>query len=503
MNKTTLVLGGIALIIGGILGFGLAQVGGDSDRIASVPGEKKILYWVAPMDPNFRRDKPGKSPMGMDLVPIYEGEEPGGGVTPAITIEPAIVNNIGVETAPVKRGTLHRQIDTVGFIKPNENRLGHVHIRSEGWIKELMVKTEGETVEAGELLFRMYSPALVTAQAEYLQALSLKNKTLIEAARERLAALGMTPRQISEIEESGKVDQLTDVRAHHAGTVLELGVAEGMYVEPGDMIMTIADLSSVWAIAEVYESQVPWVEEGQKATMRLAYAPGKVWEGVVDFVYPTVDPESRTVRARLVFDNPERLLKPNMYADISIDAAAQENVLHIPRMALIQTEGSDRVILALGDGRFRPAQVVPGIESGDRVAIIEGLNAGEIVVTSAQFLIGSEASLDASLLRLTADMDMQRLKPDQDNAASGVSSTGTGTITALDPASGKITLAHEPIPELGWPAMTMGFSLKRGLALGLSVGDHVRFELMKMPDGGYMIMEIEKAPTEGSGKAPQ
>lgn len=505
MNKKILAFSGAALVVGTILGFGISRIGGDNDKTpASGSSEKKVLYWVAPMDPNFRRDGPGKSPMGMDLVPVYEGEEPGdGNGAPALAIEPAIVNNLGVETAPVERGTLHRQIDTIGFIAPNENLLGHVHIRTEGWIEELVVKTVGETVEAGDLLFRIYSPALVNAQAEYLQALQLKNRALSDAARERLVALGMAPQQISAIEKVGRVDQLTDVRAPNAGTVLALGVAEGMYVKPGNTIMTIADLSSVWAMVEIFEGQAAWVEEGQTATMRLAFAPGKAWEGVVDFVYPTVNPESRTVRVRLVFDNPERILKPNMYADIRIDAAAQENVIHIPRMALIQTEGADRVILAKGDGRFRPAQVVAGIEAGDRVEIIKGLEAGETVVTSGQFLIDSEASLDASLLRLTADMDMRSMKPGEEEPAAEGFARGTGTITALDPAGGKVTLTHGPIPELGWPAMTMGFSLKAGLVQGLSVGDHIRFGMMKMPDGSYMIMDVERMPVDGNRRDSQ
>ncbi len=192
-----------------------------------------------------------------------------------------------------------------------------------------------------------------------------------------------------------------------------------------------------------------------------------------------------------------------MYADIRIDAAAQENAVHIPRMALIQTEDADRVILAMGNGRFRPAQVVAGIEAGDRVEIITGLEAGETVVTSGQFLIDSEASLDASLLRLAADMDMQSMKPGEDEPTSGKPLSGSGTITALDPTGDKITLAHGPIPEVGWPAMTMGFSLKAGLAQGLSVGDHIRFGMMKMPDSSYMIMDVERMPVDGNRKDSQ
>lgn len=402
MMANKLVLAVIMLVLGAGIGLGVARLSGN-DAGTAAPGEKKILYWVAPMDPNYRSDKSGKSPMGMDLVPVYEGDDTvSASEEPSLRINPAVVNNLGVRTALVERGTLSRPIHTVGYVTPNENLFGHIHVRTEGWIEDLRVKTMGETVAAGDLLFRMYAPALVNAQGEYLQALQLKNKVLTAAAREKLVALGMGDPQIETLTKTRKVRQLIDARAPHGGTVLNLGVAEGMYVKPDDIIMDIADLSSVWGMVEIYEDQAAWVEEGQSARMRLSFAPGRTWEGKVDYVYPTIDPDSRTLRVRLVFQNEDRVLKPNMYADITIDAAPKAGVLHIPQMALIQTENAERVILSLGDGRFRPAEVISGVQAGDRVEIIEGLEAGERVVTSGQFLIDSEASLDASLLRLSS-----------------------------------------------------------------------------------------------------
>ena len=492
MMNNKLVLAVVMLALGVGAGLGVAWLYGN-DVSEGAPGDKKVLYWVAPMDPDYRSDKPGKSPMGMDLIPVYEGEEPGGdSQEPSLRINPAVVNNLGVRTAPVERGTLSRPIDTVGYVTPNDNLFGHVHVRTEGWIEELRVKTAGETVAAGDLLFRMYAPALVNAQGEYLQALQIGNKALADAARERLVALGMGDQQIETLTKTRKVKQLIDVRAHHGGTVLKLGVAEGMYVKPDDMIMDIADLSSVWVMVEIYEDQAAWVAEGQPARMQLSFAPGRTWAGAVDYVYPTIDPDSRTLRARLVFQNRDRVLKPNMYADITIDAVPKAGVLHIPRMALIQTEAAERVILSLSEGRFRPAEVISGVHAGDRVQIIKGLEAGEQVVTSGQFLIDSEASLDASLLRLTAAAgEHEEVEPNSEQLQRGVV-TGRGTVTAIDTAGGRVTLAHDPIPEVNWPAMTMPFAIKQSLTAQIAVGDRVEFQMMEMPGGNYMIREIEK-----------
>jgi len=500
MNKTVIATV-IALAVGiggGFVLSGILNSGGSMQAADS--GKKKVLYWVAPMDPKFRRDQPGKSPMGMDLVPVYEGEENGASGQPALTINPAVVQNLGVRTAKAESGDFSRTVETVGYIMPNDNLQSEVTVRTEGWIEELAVKTPGEQVEKGDLLFRMYAPDLANAQAEYLQAAKRGNAAIRDAAKQRLKALGMTDRQIGAMAKEGSVEALTEVRAPQSGTLLDLSVTEGAYVKPGTVIARLADLSSVWVMAEVFEDQVPWVKKGADATMRLAFAPAETWEGRIDYVYPTIDPNSRTVKVRLAFDNPQETLKPNMYADLTIDGETRQNVVSIPREALIRTGTSDRVILALGDGQFRPAEVVPGMESGDRVAIIKGLKAGETIVTSAQFLIDSEASLDASLLRLTADHEnpstdiknIERPAKGRQPAAETGMVSGTGRVTAVKPDENQITLAHEAIPQIGWPAMTMGFAVKSGTADNLQPGDQVDFTLMKMPNGNYMITDIRK-----------
>lgn len=369
---------------------------------AAQPEEQpKIVYWVAPMDPDYRRDKPGKSPMGMDLIPVYEdGHRQAEGRSPLITIAPEVINNMGVRTAPVDRGRLSRRINTVGYVDFDESKLGHIHLRTEGWIERLRVRSEGERVKRGEPLFELYSPTLVTAQEEYLQALSVGNKALIGASRERLLALGLTNAQVKALQRTRRVRQKVTIHAPQDGVVAMLNVREGMFVQPATEVLSLADLSSVWVLAEVFEQQADWVKVGQGAEVRLSFLPGREWQGRVEYIYPSLNPKTRTLKVRLRFDNPQEVLKPNMYADVSLYADPKQDTIFIPREALIRTGKEQRVILDLGEGRFTPRKVRPGIESGDWVEIVSGLEEGEQVVVSGQFLIDSEASLKASLMRM-------------------------------------------------------------------------------------------------------
>ncbi len=357
--------------------------------------------YVCPMHSQIVRNEPGTCPIcGMVLVSVaVDGPMEGG--QPVVSISPAVENNLGVRTAQVEHGALARRIDTVGYVDLDENRISHVHLRTEGWIERLMVKSEGERVETGQLLFEVYSPTLVNAQEEYLQAVATGNKALAVASRERLESVGVSPSQIKAIARAGKARQLTQVYAPQDGVVSALNVREGMYVKPATEVMTLADLSSVWLLAEVFERQAHWVQAGQPAEVRLSYAPGRQWEGLVEYVYPQLDLKTRTLKVRLRFDNPGEALKPNMFADVTLFAGPKGDVLSIPREALIRTGSEERVILALGDGRFQARRVTSGIESGDRVEIRQGLEEGEQVVTSGQFLIDSESSMKASLSRMS------------------------------------------------------------------------------------------------------
>jgi len=369
----------------------------DDPAFCAENGEAGILYWVAPMDPNYRRDKPGKSPMGMDLVPVYADKT---GDAATVRIDPVMVQNLGVRTARVERGKLWRQINTVGYVAFDERKLSHVHLRTDGWIEKLNVKSDGEQIRKGDVLFELYSRELVNAQEEYIQALRGSNDYLKRASRDRLEALGMSGSQIRQVARDRRASQRVRILASQDGVVDGLNVREGMYVKPATEVLTLADLSSVWLLVDVFERQSDWVAVGQPAEVRLGYLPGRVWAGEVEFVYPTIDPKTRTLQARLRFDNPDDALKPDMYANVRIYAGPREDVLSIPRQALIKTGEAQRVIVALGKGSFRAQQVVAGMESGDFVEIISGLNEGDRVVTSGQFLIDSEASLRASFSRM-------------------------------------------------------------------------------------------------------
>ena len=365
---------------------------------SAVKKQKKILYWVAPMDPNYRRDEPGKSPMGMDLTPVYD--DGNGDNSISVKISAAVENNLGVRTAPVKLGSLWRKIDTVGYINIDESRVSHIHLRVDGWIENLSVNVEGDRVKKGQQLFDLYSPKLVNAMEELVQALRSSNKRLVMASKEKLISLGVSNKQILELSKTRNVPQTISVYAPQDGIVSMMMVREGMYVKPSTQVMTLADLSSVWVLAEVFESQSQWVELGQTADVELSSIPGQKWKGVVDYVYPSLDAKNRTLKARLRFDNPGELLKPNMFASVSIFGDSKNNVLSVPREAVLRSGNNERLIIAKGNGRFVQREVVSGMESGDWIEIKSGITQGEKVVISAQFLIDSEASMKASLLRM-------------------------------------------------------------------------------------------------------
>lgn len=387
-----------ALVIGIFAGRSLAPTRGAGTEPGTV-AERDILYWVAPMDPSYRRDGPGKSPMGMDLVPVYADDvdrQPG-----VVSIDPTVVNNLGVRSEPAAFGPLSRRIETVGYVTYDEDTVQHVHTRVEGWIERLATKATGDAVSRGQLLFELYSPTLVNAQQEYLAALRSNNSVLLDASRDRLAALGIAAGEIEELRRDRKVRQRVRVFAETDGVVAHLGVREGIYVTPSTEVMSIAKLDRVWVIAEVFERQAGWVRPGQDAEVELDYVPGRSWRGTVDYVYPELDPRTRTLRVRLRFDNESETLRPNMFARVSILGDSTTPVVHVPREALIRGGTTDRVVIALGDGRFRSRPVQVGVESGDRVAIHEGLGAGERVVTSGQFLIDSESNIDTALGRMS------------------------------------------------------------------------------------------------------
>jgi len=396
-NRMTVASLVLALAIGVLLGRWWTN---GPDMVASTSsGEREILYWQAPMDPSYRSDESGKSPMGMDLVPVYADEA--AGTDPAlVSIDPSIVSNLGVRTVTAEYGPLSRRINTVGYVSFDEETVHHVHTRVDGWVENLSITATGDPVSSGQALFELYSPTLVNAQEEYLAVLKSRDTALHKASRDRLAALGVTAAEIKRLDSERTVKQRIRVNAASDGIVAHLGIRDGMYVTPAIELMSIADLDRVWVQVEVFERQSAWVEAGQRAEVQLDYLPGRRWQGTVDYVYPELDSNTRTLKVRLRFDNPTAVLRPNMFASVTIFGTPTDDVVHVPREALIRGGKVDRVVLAEGDGRFRSHPVVPGIESGDRVEIQSGVAADDRVVISGQFLIDSESNIGSALMRL-------------------------------------------------------------------------------------------------------
>jgi len=398
-KASLLVVAVLSLLAGLWIGRDLAPSDDGAERPGSAgEGEPDILYWVAPMDPNYRRDGPGQSPMGMDLVPVYADQAPAG---EAVTIAPEVVQNLGVRTALAERGPLRRSIRAPGHVAFDGATLAHVHLRTSGWIEGLTVAAEGDAVREGQILFRLYSPQLIAAQKEYLQARRRGQQALVAGAEEKLVVLGMTAAQIEDLGRRGAVLERLSVLAPRDGVVAALEVRENMFVEPALMVMEIADLSRVWVHARLFEAQAAWVRVGHPAELLFDALPGRSFQGRIDYVYPVLDAHTRTHRVRVELDNPEGELRPGMYASLIIDGGARREVLRVPRDALIRSGESDRVVVDLGAGRFEVREVIAGVESDQQVEIRRGLREGERIVVSAQFLIDSEASMSGSIRRLT------------------------------------------------------------------------------------------------------
>jgi Cu(I)/Ag(I) efflux system membrane fusion protein len=364
--------------------------------------------YVCPMHPQIVRDEPGTCPIcGMTLVQRRVETEKG--ERPEVSISPAIVQTMGVRTARAERGTLWRYVRTVGRIEYDETRLAHVHPRAEGWIETLLVRSEGAPVSKGQTLAELYAPEILSAQVDFLLAMEPQPKGVAqikaENARNLLRLLDVPEPIIREIEQSRRTRATIPVLAPIDGILTGMMAREGMYVDKATDMFTVADLSRVWVMVDVFEHQIAWIEPGAKAEIQVPAYPGRTWEGKVEYLYPDLDSKTRTLRVRLAFPNPDLDLKPNMFADATIYGGPKRDLVKIPREALILTGERESVVKALGDGRFRPVNVVAGIHVGDEIEILSGLAEGDSVVVSGQFLIDSEASLRASFARMSGAGD--------------------------------------------------------------------------------------------------
>jgi RND family efflux transporter MFP subunit len=369
--------------------------------------ERKIKYWVSPMDPGYIRDKPGKAPCGMDLVPVYEETGEGAEAPGTIAVSPATIQSMGVRTAKVEVKPLSRETIAVGMVSIDERNLAVVNTKVDGWVERLYVNATGDPVRRGQTLLTIYSPQLVSAQEEYLLALrnaqGLKQspvsemvqgaERLLAASRRRLSYFDISPAQIERLKASGRVQKTLALMSPANGIVTKRMVTQGMFVKAGMPLLEVADLATIWVDADIYQYELPWIHVGQPVTMSLDYLPGETFAGAIDYIYPYLKEATRTVKVRLRFPNPKLRLKPEMFAQVQIKSPVTREAVVVPSEAVLDTGLKQHVFIALGGGRFEPREVKLGVYGNgnqDR-EVLSGLKGGEDVVVSAQFLLDSES----------------------------------------------------------------------------------------------------------------
>lgn len=416
----------------------LTPISGTGGSPTTSSGERRILYWAAPMDPLYIRDEPGKSPMGMDLIPVYEDEVMS---QSGISIDPAVIQNMGVRFAQAKMGELAKTIIASAHVDYNEEHISVLSVRSDGWVEKLYVSSPGEDVKAGDPLFEFYSPKLYSAQQEYVIAIKSGSQSLINSSKERLRLLGVSDTQIEKIRKTGAHRTLT-MTAPIDGVVVEIGqsgssgistsgegggstggmdmggggsssggmntgsgatVREGDHISSGTALFTIANLDSLWVYAHIYADELPYIKEGMTANLTLNYLPGEIFSGTVDFVYPYLDKQTRDIKIRMTFDNLDKKLLPQMYGKVAIESKISDNALLIPKEAVIYAGNSRVVFLALPAGKFAPQAINLGVSDGKgNVQVLSGLVDGQTIVTSGQFLLDSESRLKEALNNMLA-----------------------------------------------------------------------------------------------------
>ncbi len=464
-------------------------------------GERKVLYYRNPMGLPDTSPVPKKDPMGMDYIPVYEGEEPPAKAG-AVKISLDKVQLLGVRTEPAAERELRRVVQAVGTIQANERQLYKVTPRFEGWIDKLHVNTTGQAVAQGQPLMEVYSPELVAAQDEYLIALRAIEDTrssepearavmqrLAEGVLRRLRNWGISERELDRLRKEGKPRQLLTYRSPVAGVVLQKPSVQGMRFMPGEALYEIANLSSVWLVAEVFERDLGAVRVGQPARLRILAYPDKEFTGKVVFIYPTLEAETRTGRVRIDLANPGGLLKPAMYGQVQLSAGhPRGKVLAIPDSAVLDSGTRQVALVQRGEGLFEPRDVKLGMRAEGYAEVREGVAAGEQVVVRANFLIDAESNLKAALETFGA-------------AGSAKTHRGEGTVLAVDAQNGTVEIEHGPIASLKWPAMSMEFKVRDKAQLGrINKGQAVEFDVSEQGAGEYVIQRIAPGEQPAHGK---
>jgi Cu(I)/Ag(I) efflux system membrane fusion protein len=476
----------IVLVVGGALGFGLTRWL-ETDPVAA-SSERKVLYWHDPMKPDVKFDKPGKSPyMDMELVPVYADEANRGA---QVTVSGNAAQNLGVRLGKVERTTLENRLSAVGTITFDEELLELVQARVDGYVSRLHVKTTLAPVHRGQPLVDVVAPAWLAAQEEYLALLSVTSARGAEiraAARQRLVVLGVPEITIRKLEAERRTTASTTIYSPADGVVAELGIRDGASFAAGAPLFRINSLRTVWAVAQVPETQVSAVAPGAKVTVRATAWAGEQFNGRVVAILPDVDSATRTLPVRVEIDNPDSRLVPGMFVSLRLAARETEPQLVVPSEAVIVTGERSIVIVARDGDGFDAVDVKLGPEAGGRTVILAGLSEGQSVVLSGQFLFDSEASLKSAVSRLSGDAVPATDAPTHQTM---------GKITAITPTA--VTIAHEAVPSLRWGAKTMSFAPPAGgMPADIAVGDEVHFAFIDAGGGQYRIESIGKHGSTG------
>lgn len=456
------------IIIGAVVGLGLSSLGPDgAASTEAASGEREVLYWYDPMVPDQKFDGPGKSPfMDMDLVPRYADEA--AGAEAGVRIDPALVQSLGARFATVRRGTLESDVTATAVVDFNERNVAVVQARAAGFVERVYNRAPGDVIRAGAPLADLLVPEWAGAQLEYLAVRRTGNEALTAAARQRLVLLGMPQSLVAAVERSGRPRTTVTVSSPIGGAIRTLGVRAGMSVPAGMTLAEVNGLSTVWLNAAIPEAMAGRLRVGRTVEVTLAAFPGERMTGRLIALLPEVAGDSRTVTARIEMANRAGRLRPGMYGQI-VFGGGSEPALIVPSEAVIRTGRRTLVMLALEGGRYQPAEVRVGREAGGQTQILGGLNEGERVVASGQFLLDSEASLSGVEAR---SLD-QAATSDRPTADGPAVHRASGRVQAI--GEGTITLAHGPVPALEWPAMTMTFKVPETVNPGVSIGDQVDF----------------------------
>lgn len=467
MNKQLIITAVLMLALGGGVGYWVASKSGKEQAHVALPDDKKPLFYRSPMNPSvtslvpakdamgmdyvpvFAEDNrprkgeilfyrnpmnpsvtspvPAKDTMGMDYLPVYAEEAETDAPAGAIKIDAVTVQNMGVRTAIAKKTLLSHVVRAVGRVAYDEERIVRLHPKTEGWIETLRVDKTGEWVKKNDDLLSIYSPQLVATQQEYILALNnlkalekspieeirLGAEEMVTSSRERLKLLDVPEHQLHDLANSHKVKKGLHIHTPADGIVINIGAREGQFVTPETELYMIADLSKVWVYADIYEYELPWVKVGDPVEMQLAGVPGRIFKGHLAFIYPYAEAKTRTIKVRLAFDNAQLLLKPELFAEVTIYAGKQVDAVVIPSEAVIRSGAKNQVFVVRGAGKFEPRLITTGLSSNSEIAVLEGLKEGEEVVTSAQFLIDSESKLHEATAKMMEPSTPQKPEPNR------------------------------------------------------------------------------------------